>query len=166
VIAITSYEEESAALGLVRMGAQDYLIENEIDCDPLARVLRCAVERSRLNWSRQSVSMVDDLTGLYNARGVALLTERDERLAASLDLCRWSVELRLDPDEAADSDLMRLELAEQLSEFSGAGLLAGRAGDDTFVVFGLAASGAAARDAAARVSERLNAARWSLCENR
>ncbi len=76
ILLLTSRIDEAAALGLVRMGAQDYLLDTEIDCAPLGRTVRCAVERSRLEWSRRSVSMVDDLTGLYNSRGVSILSER------------------------------------------------------------------------------------------
>ena len=183
IVLMASRADETMAMGLIRMGAQDYLIESEIDCEPLARVLRCAVERSRLDWSRQSVAMLDDLTGLYNLRGVALLAERDDRLAAALDLRRWSVELRMDPPPVAgDLDLRRLELAEQLNELTSAGLLAGRAADDAFVLYGLAPTdpeaNASAESAARRLLERCTArgipvsvrvatdAAVRLCENR
>lgn len=155
LVAIAGTEDEPAAVGLMRMGAQDYLIEAEIDCVPLARVLRGAVERSRFNWSRQSLSMVDDLTGLYNSRGMALLTERDARLASLLDLHRWTIELRLEPGPSVDSDLRRLDVAEQLSELAGAGQLAGRIEDDAFVLTGLAPSSLAALRAAEAAAERL-----------
>ena len=154
-IAVAARHDEGAALGLIRMGAQDYLIETEIDCEPLGRSLRCAVERSRLTWARQSVSMVDDLTGLYNHRGVAVLAGRDDRLAAALDLRRWSVELRIDPTHSSEADLHRLELAEQLNELAEGGLLAGRASNDAFVVHGLAPSAPAAAASAEQAARRL-----------
>ena len=156
IILMAARVDETMALGLIRMGAQDYVIESEIDCEPLARVLRCAVERSRLDWSRQSVAMLDDLTGLYNRRGVALLAERDDRLAAALDLRRWSVELVMDPPQAAgDLDLRRLELAEQLNELTSSGLLAGRAADDAFVLYGLAPTDPEANASAESAAQRL-----------
>ena len=158
IVLVASRGDEATALGLIRMGAQDYLIDTEIDCAPLGRMLRCAVERSRLEWSRQSVSMVDDLTGLYNSRGVAVLSQRDGRLATALDLCRWSVELRLDgPLAAGDADLRRLELAEQLSELTPAGMAAGRTADDAFVLFGLAPTISAAASLADRAARQLAA---------
>jgi DNA-binding NarL/FixJ family response regulator len=158
VVVLTARDDEALALGLIRLGAQDYLIETEIDCAPLGRTLRCAVERSRLNWSRQCIEMVDDLTGLYNRRGVELLGEREDRLAAALDLRRWSVELRMDPPASPDSrdeDLYRLELAEQLNELTAAGLLAGRAANNAFVLFGLAPSAPAADAYAAQTAHKL-----------
>jgi DNA-binding NarL/FixJ family response regulator len=151
LIVMSAREDEAMAVGLIRMGAQDYLIETEIDCTPLARVLRCAVERSRLDWSRQSMAMVDDLAGLYNGRGVMMLSERDDRLAAALHLRRWSVELRMDDDD----DLRRIELAEQLNELAAAGLLAGRAANDDFVLYVLAPTGPAANESAGRAARQL-----------
>lgn len=162
VIAVAARQDEPAALGLIRMGAEDYLVETEIDCGPLGRSLRCAVERSRLNWSRQSLSMVDDLTGLYNHRGVAVLAERDERLAESLHLHRWSVEMLLDKEPSSDADLHRLELAEQLNELMAAGMVAGRQGEDGFVVFGLAPTPDSAAASAGQVANRLE----SRCRSR
>ena len=181
---LASRETEAAALSLVRMGAQDYLTDSELDCAPLGRMLRCAVERSRFGWSRQSVSMVDDLTGLYNRHGVATLSEREQRLAASLRLHRWSIDLRLELKQASgeDEDLHRLELAEQLQDLAAEGLVAGRTSACEFVLMGLAATSAAAEAAATHALRRLLArcdarripvrARLSggvdaaLCENR
>ncbi len=158
IVLLASRRDEAAALGLIRMGAQDYLIDTDIDCTPLGRLLRCSVERSRLEWSRQSVSTVDDLTGLYNPRGVAMLTDRDARLATALDLCRWSVTVRLPaPMAADDADLRRLELAEQLSELTPAGMAAGRTGDDAFVLFGLAHTISAAASLADQSAQQLTA---------
>ena len=158
IVLVASRGDEAAALALIRMGAQDYLIDAEIDCGPLGHTLRCAVERSRLEWSRQSVSMIDDLTGLYNLRGVAMLCERDRCLATALDLCRWSLELQLDPPaEADDADLRRLELAERLSELTPAGMAAGRVADDSFVLFGLAPTISAAASQADQAARQLAA---------
>jgi DNA-binding NarL/FixJ family response regulator len=158
VVLVAARHDESLAMGLIRMGAQDYLLEPEIDCAPLGRALRCAVERSRLAWSRQSIEMVDDLTGLYNARGVGLLAERDGRLAEALGLSPWSVELRLEAPGSADADLLRLEVAEQLNEWTATGLLAGRPSSDEFVLFGIAASAAAADACADEAASKLERA--------
>jgi DNA-binding NarL/FixJ family response regulator len=161
IVLVASRQDEQAALALIRMGAQDYLLDTEIDCAPLGRLLRCAVERSRLDWSRASVSMVDDLTGLLNLRGVALLAERDERLAALLHLGRWTVEASLNLPLAigADEDLLRLELAEQLTDLAAAtGWMAGRTGDGDFVLAGLTGNTKAAAGAAEQAAARLHTA--------
>jgi len=141
VLMLADTADEDVAIDLIRSGAQDYVRTAEIDCEPLARILRCSVERNRLAWARQNHALLDDLTGLYNRRGMAMLSERDSRLAASLHLRPWTVELRVNSDgEREDGDMQRLELAEQLKTPTQGGPLAGRAAEDDFVLLGLAPS--------------------------
>ncbi|MCC6540010.1 MAG: hypothetical protein IT162_20850 [Bryobacterales bacterium] len=141
ILMVSRPGDEDLAIDLIRCGAQDYLRTAEIDCEPLARVLRCSMERNRVAWARQNHALLDDLTGLYNSRAVAMLSERDSRLAASLHLRPWSVELRVDSgSKTGDGDMQRLELAEQLKSLTLGGPLAGRADEDDFVLFGLAPS--------------------------
>lgn len=150
--------DEQMALGLVRQGAQDYLLEPEIDCLPLARALRCGIERSRLHHARESMSLLDDQTGLFNGQGMTVLMRRDERLAAGLGLEQWAVEVRLEPGSSADGhDLRRLELADHLNELTANGPAAGRTGEDTFIVAGLAATTAEAQTTAHGVAEHVQA---------
>ena len=157
ILLLASADGEADALGLVRMGAQDYLIGTEIDCAPLGRMLRCAVERSRFSWSRHSVSMVDDLTGLYNRHGMSALAARDDRLAAALELHRWSVEagLGLRAGAVEDQDLHRLELAEQLVDLAAGGFLAGRIAANEFVLSGLSVTAKEAAMTAERTANEL-----------
>ena len=138
VLMVAGASDEDLAIDLIRSGAQDYVRSSEIDCEPLARILRCSVERNRLAWARQNHALLDDLTGLYNRRGMAMLSERDSRLAASLHLRPWAIELSVDSRE--DGDMQRLELAEQLKALTLGGPLAGRSAEDDFVLFGLAPS--------------------------
>jgi DNA-binding NarL/FixJ family response regulator len=48
VVVLTGLDDETAALGAVRLGAQDYLVKGEYDEAVLARSLRYAVERGRI----------------------------------------------------------------------------------------------------------------------
>lgn len=160
IVLIASADDEQMALGLVRQGAQDYLLATEIDCAPLARAIRCSIERSRLEYARQSVSLTDDLTGLFNRRGMAKLVERDARLARTLGLEPWSLELRLEPTgsspaDPAARDLERLEMADRLSEFAARGPAAGRIDDDTFLIAGIAASQSEAATISQSIAARL-----------
>jgi DNA-binding NarL/FixJ family response regulator len=159
VVAAATPQTESIALALLRVGVQDYIMAGELDCAPLARLLRSSVERCRLQWSCQSVSMVDDLTGLYNAHGVEVLAGRDARLARSLGLQTWKVNVDLSPGSSDDADLLRLDAAAQLSELAAPrGFIAGRVGLDAFVVMGLARGEAEAEDAARRVATAVRGA--------
>jgi signal transduction histidine kinase len=48
IVVLTGLEDESLALRAVQAGAQDYLVKSQVSAQPLARALRYAVERSRL----------------------------------------------------------------------------------------------------------------------
>lgn len=47
VIVLAPPDDELRAIQLIRRGAQDYALANEIDCLPLARTIGNAIERSR-----------------------------------------------------------------------------------------------------------------------
>lgn len=130
VIVLAEPEEEAQALSLLRRGAQDYLLKPEIDCLPLARTLRAAVERQRLWNALESLALLDELTGLLTAAGLAQFAERHARLAlaAGRTVQLLVVELERENDVR---DLLRV--AEALTElFSESGLVA-RTGPARFV---------------------------------
>jgi diguanylate cyclase (GGDEF)-like protein len=74
----------SLAERLVRDGAQDFLIKQQVDCVPLAHAIRNAVERHRLLVAARAVSMTDQLTGLLNRATFLTLADRDRKLAERL----------------------------------------------------------------------------------
>ena len=84
VIVLTAARDEALAVRLVRQGAQDYLVKSELDCLPLARSIRCAVERNRFRASLRSLAIVDELTGLYSDGGFHRLAEGHLKLARRL----------------------------------------------------------------------------------
>ncbi len=64
VILLIEPAATSLAERMVRDGAQDFLLKNEVDCAPLARAIRNALERHRLLDAARATSMTDPLTGL------------------------------------------------------------------------------------------------------
>src|SRR5207244_722397 len=72
---------ERHGLEAVRAGAQDFLVQTDLDGEQLAHALRLAIERNRLHAALLDLALVDDLTGLYNRRGFLTLATRDLRLA-------------------------------------------------------------------------------------
>lgn len=69
VVVLTDVDDEAMAVNAVKGGAQDYLVRSEVDARAVARSMRYAVERHRLLTALRSLSLIDDLTGLYNRRG-------------------------------------------------------------------------------------------------
>ena len=81
IIVLTDEPDEDAAVGTVQAGAQDYLVKREVAPTMLVRSLRHAIERHRLFSALRSLSLIDDLTGLYNRRGFSDLGEQYLKLA-------------------------------------------------------------------------------------
>ncbi|MDZ7779566.1 MAG: diguanylate cyclase response regulator [Gemmatimonadota bacterium] len=81
IVVLTDEPDEAAATATVQAGAQDYLVKHEITTSLLVRSLRHAVERHRLFSALRSLSLIDDLTGLYNRRGFTDLGEQYLKLA-------------------------------------------------------------------------------------
>lgn len=84
VILLVEPSAMSLAEHMVRDGAQDFLLKKEIDCEPLARAIRNAMERHRLLAAARATSMTDQLTGLLTRPAFLTLAERDRLLAERL----------------------------------------------------------------------------------
>jgi diguanylate cyclase (GGDEF)-like protein len=81
IIVLTQEPDDETAVATVQGGAQDYLVKKEITPPMLARAVRHAIERHRLFSALRSLSLIDDLTGLYNRRGFTDLGEQYLKLA-------------------------------------------------------------------------------------
>ena len=80
LIILAESDDESLAVESLRHGAQDFLAKGRTDRAALTRALRFAMERHHLQRKVQSLSLVDDLTGLQNRRGFLALAEQHLRL--------------------------------------------------------------------------------------
>ena len=78
---LTDSDDERHGLEAVRAGAQDVLVNSQLDGERLARALRHAIERNLLHAALLDLALVDELTGLYNRRGFLTLATRDLRVA-------------------------------------------------------------------------------------
>src|SRR5712692_8588446 len=81
IVVLTVLNDETLALQALHNGAQDYLVKGNIDCNTLWRSLRYAMERQRVQLELLNLSMLDDLTGVYNRRGFLTLAEHHVLLA-------------------------------------------------------------------------------------
>jgi PleD family two-component response regulator len=141
--------EETLALAAMREGAAGYLLKEDVDCLPLARALRCALERQHAIRGRLAMPWVDDLTGLTSRAGFLYQGDMALRLAH-----RWGVPVRLsrvrltryarmqDAFGAQARDLALLESSEMMRDLFPAADLVARVGPEEFAALSIGAAGA------------------------
>ncbi len=81
VVVLADEADEEVAQRTVQGGAQEYLVREEIQPALLHRAIRHAIERHRLLSALRSLSLIDELTGLYNQRGFGELGDQYLKLA-------------------------------------------------------------------------------------
>lgn len=159
-IILTDVADDRLAVGTVQGGAQDYLVRSEIKPSILARAILYAIERHRLLAALRSLSLIDDLTGLYNRRGFTELGEQYIKLAwrsgraitlVYLDVDRFKNINDTLGHHVGDRALKRV--AEVLrSTFRRSDIIA-RIGGDEFAVLALETTGESAEWLAQRLRE-------------
>lgn len=77
IVVLTGLNDEKTAISAMQHGAQDYLIKGQVNSAIIVRSIRYAIERHRLQGELYKLSMIDDLTGLYNRRGFFTLMEQN-----------------------------------------------------------------------------------------
>ncbi|MGA9533596.1 MAG: diguanylate cyclase [Anaerolineales bacterium] len=144
IIVVSGMIDQELALKAVRMGAQDYLIKGAGLDQILMRSIRHALERHRLYMVQHELSLRDDLTRLYNRRGLNLLAEQQLRLskrrAEPVSVLVADVDqMKLINDQfghaAGDMALKDVARVMRLA-FRSSDVLA-RVGGDEFVVFAI-----------------------------
>ena len=90
ILMLVPRAEEPLALAAVREGAAGYLLKEDVDCLPLARGIRAALERHQALTAREEQPNADELTGLTSKNGFLYLGDMALRLAT-----RWNKPARL-----------------------------------------------------------------------
>lgn len=90
ILMLVPRAEETLALSAVREGASGYLLKEDVDCLPLARGIRAALERHQALIAREEQPNADELTGLTSKNGFLYLGDMALRLAT-----RWNKPARL-----------------------------------------------------------------------
>lgn len=162
IIVLTDMDDDQAAMSTVQGGAQDYLVKDLVTEQLLARSIRYAIERHRLLSALRSLSLIDDLTGLYNRRGFSDLGDQHLKLARRSARSVTLVCLDLDHFKALNDTLGHhvgdhalIKTAEILrSTFRRSDIIA-RLGEDEFAVLALEASGEDAEMLVGRLREKV-----------
>ena len=64
ILVLVDEADENLANRLLREGAQDVLVKSELECGPLARAIRYAIERQRRVSAVHAAALIDPLTGV------------------------------------------------------------------------------------------------------
>ena len=162
VLVVGTRTDDVIAVQAVREGAQDYLVEGQLDPAGLTRAVRCAVERQKVQNTLRGMSLIDQLTGLYNRRGFFTLARQHEKLANRLRRRMLHIFLDLDGLKQIndtyghrEGDTALADTAEMLRQtFRESDVLA-RLGGDEFAVLALETSRPTGRVWQDRLTENL-----------
>ncbi len=80
-IVITDERDEDVGIFAVKKGAQDYLVRSELSERILRRTILYSLERHEILESLYKTTIKDELTGLYNRRGLYTLGEQQIQLS-------------------------------------------------------------------------------------
>lgn len=162
ILVLTDLADESLAVAAVQGGAQDYLVRDEVDTRLLVRAIRHAIERHRLLSALRSLSLIDDLTGLYNRRGFMELGTQFLKLSRRSGKGAVVLFLDLDGFKAINDehghhvgDRALAHVADVVRGAFRRSDLVARVGGDEFAVLAPAVSGEPAEMLAGRVRQCL-----------
>jgi len=81
IVVMSSEDDTALAVRTVREGAQDYLVKGAENLKPLTRTIHYAIERQKAQSHLQNLTLVDELTGVYNRRGFMTIAHQHAKLA-------------------------------------------------------------------------------------
>ncbi len=76
VIILSGLGDEHVAMDAIQNGAQDYLVNGNIDSDRLSRAIQYAIHRNTLSLEAKNAVLTDELTGLHNKEGFAVIADQ------------------------------------------------------------------------------------------
>lgn len=141
IILVTGSDDEELAINFIREGAQDYLIKGKYNKDSLIRSIRYSIERENLLKKISELSMIDDLTGLYNRRAFFSMSDKAFETAKNKQQVFMAFFIDIDDmkmindnygHQAGDDALKKIaDALKNIFENSG---IVGRIGGDEFAV--------------------------------
>jgi two-component system, cell cycle response regulator len=162
IVILTGLDDASHGLQAVRAGAQDYLIKGEITGHLLIRAIRYAIERHRMQAALRILSLIDDLTGLYNRRGFMTLAEHQLRLSRRKQSAFYLIFADLDGMKTIndtwghqEGDAALIQTGRILKEtFRGSDIIA-RMGGDEFAIIAIEPAASSAEQIASRFQDNI-----------
>jgi diguanylate cyclase (GGDEF)-like protein len=164
IIVLMSVDDETLAVRALKAGAQDSLVKGQVDGNLLVRAIRYAIERHQLQMALHAMSLVDDLTGLYNRRGFLTLARQQLKMADRMRKRVLHIFVDLDGLKAIndtfghrEGDLALVEAADLLKETFRESDIIARIGGDEFVVLAMENASTPGELWSARLQENLRA---------
>lgn len=81
VVVMTGMDDETMAIKALQKGAEEYLVKGKVKSHSLSRILRYAIMRHKGRVELHSLSLIDDLTSLYNRKGFMLFAQQQLSIA-------------------------------------------------------------------------------------
>jgi DNA-binding response OmpR family regulator len=133
IVVLTDEPDENLANRLLREGAQDVLVKPELECAPLARSIRYAIERQRRAQAVRASAFVDDLTEVLTRDAFLNVAAHYTQLSvrARVELLLASVEVASDRETR---EPLLIQAAEVLRNVFGAPSVIGRSDRSRFSV--------------------------------
>lgn len=144
VVVMTGIDDETMAIKALQQGAEEYLVKGKVKSHALSRILRYAIMRHKGRTELQSLSLIDNLTGLYNKRGFMLFAQ--QQLSIAIRTKRGMIVFYIDQDGLKGindnyghqcGDLALIETADILKEVFRESDIIGRYGGDEFVAIAI-----------------------------
>jgi diguanylate cyclase (GGDEF)-like protein len=132
ILVLASHGDEELVERALAEGAQDCVLKDRLEVELIAHVVRQAIDRHRVDARPPRAPVMDGLTNLLNARGLAAIGERQVRVATATRRPFALLYVGLDSYEAGEQLL--LDVAGLLSGTFRAWDVIARVADDEFCV--------------------------------
>ncbi len=144
VVVISGTDDETMATKALQKGAEEYLVKGKVNGHALSRILRYSIMRHKGRVELQSLSLVDDLTSLYNRRGFMLFAQQQLSLSvrAKRGMILFFIKLNglkeiKDKSGHQSGDLALIETANFLKEIFRDSDIVGRYAEDEFAAIAI-----------------------------
>ena len=163
IVILSGMDDLIAAEEAIEYGFQDYLVKREVGEKSLRRAIRHALVRHRSRQSVQEDALRDEVTGLYNLRGLKLAGARHLATAEQGEQPCMVLVIRIADFPRLDIDVRGRAMLAWVggvlqATFSADDALA-RIGQDAFVVCSLPCDGQRASELVTELEQRLST--WS-----
>lgn len=148
IVALTGHDDTNFELDMVRKGAQDYLLKDQVTRHLLIRVVLHAIERQRLKKENETLAaqmeklaLLDPLTELFNRRGLQRVLSREIAWARRAGLSLLAMLLDLDNFKQINEtfgyttgDEVLVQVTQRLAHALRATDYIARVGGDEFII--------------------------------